>query len=274
MKIAGFKRPKLKGICHFFWLAFVAASLVCGSSYLAFAGGAALPKVVSWTLDAEFPHDQQAFTQGLEVFEGRYFLESTGQYGQSELRKVEIKSGRVITKVPLDKKYFGEGLTRVGNEILQLTWQEGVILKWSIGHGSKDFDLKATIPWTGEGWGITRGGGDLFVSNGSSEIAILDGKSLKVKRSLKVTLSGKEMDRLNELEFVNGKLFANVWMTSTIVRIDPKTGQIDGLMDLGPLVPKGLSLDAVANGIAWDAKKKILYVTGKLWPKVFALKLG
>ena len=231
------------------------------------------PKVISWKLERELPHDPAAFTQGLEVFESRYFLESTGQYGRSEIRKVEISTGKIISQQALDGKYFGEGLTRVGSDIFQLTWQEGVILKWSMSKGAKAFEQKGTLPWIGEGWGITQGQGQLFISNGSSHLLVVDPKNLKVKRTLNVTLSGEGMDRLNELEFVDGKIFANVWMTSTIVRIDPKSGVIDGLMDINALVPKGISIEAVPNGIAWDSKKKLLYVTGKFWPKVFELSL-
>lgn len=233
----------------------------------------AAPEIISWALKRELPHDPTAFTQGLEVLDGRYFLESTGQYGQSEIRKVDRTSGQVVSRKPLDGKYFGEGLTRVGDKILQLTWREGVILRWKMGKKADGFVADGSLPWKGEGWGVTQGAGMIWVSNGSNELMALDPKSLAVRKTLKVTLSGEPMDRLNELEFINGKIFANVWMTSTIVRIDRTSGVIDGLLDLGPLIPKGVSIEAVPNGIAWDPEKKLLYVTGKLWPKVFELKL-
>lgn len=235
----------------------------------------ATPAVIKFKVTAEHAHDAQAFTQGLETWGQGYFLETTGLYGKSEIRKVEIATGKVVAVKALDPKYFGEGMTRVGQEILQLTWREGVILKWAFESKVKNhaFKLAGTAPWSGEGWGITKGQGVLWISNGTNELSEVDLKSLKVKRTVKVTLSGQPMDRLNELEFIDGKIFANIWMTTTIARIDPKTGNIDGLMDLSSLVPSGLSPDAVANGIAWDPSKKRMYVTGKLWPKVFELEL-
>ena len=236
----------------------------------AFAGS---PEVISFTLKRELPHDSAAFTQGLEVWSPGYLLETTGQYGQSELRKVEIDSGRVVMRKPLDGKYFGEGAIKVGTDILQLTWREGTVLRWSPNGKTKELEIRQTLPWSGEGWGITRGKGVFWVSDGTDELKSVDPKTFKVKKIIKVTLSGKPMDRLNELEMVNGKIFANVWMTSTVVRINPATGVVDGLMDLSSLVPKNLNPDAVANGIAWDARKSRLYITGKLWPKVFELAL-
>ncbi len=231
------------------------------------------PEVIGFELKRELPHDPRAFTQGLEIWEPGYFLETTGQYGQSELRKVEISSGKVVMSKPLDGKYFGEGATRVGSDVFQLTWREGAVLKWSPTGQKKEPEIRETLPWSGEGWGLTKGQGVLWVSDGTDELKAVDPKTFKVKKTIKVTLSGKPMDRLNELEMVNGKIFANVWMTSTVVRIDPNTGVVDGLMDLSSLVPKNLNPDAVANGIAWDSSNKRLFVTGKLWPNVFELRL-
>jgi glutamine cyclotransferase len=233
----------------------------------------ATPKVVSFDVVRELPHDPLAFTQGLEIWEPGYFLETTGMYGKSELRKVEVETGRVVLRRPLSEQYFGEGATKFGSDIIQLTWREGVALRWSISQKSKDLTAATTQPWDGEGWGLTRGSSELWASDGSSQLRVIEPKQLKVKRRVSVTLAGKPMDRLNELEMVEGKIFANVWMTSTIVRIDPKSGVIDGLMDISRLIPKNGSPEAVANGIAWDQKKRRLYVTGKLWPKVFELKL-
>ncbi len=236
--------------------------------------GATSPEAIKWSLVKSYPHDKEAFTQGLEVWDGRHFLESTGQYGRSEVRRVEISTGKVVASTLLDPKYFGEGIVRLGGDIYQLTWREGQVLKWTF-QGKKGFEQKATAPWSGEGWGATKGpSGSIWASNGSDELSEVDPKTFKVKRTLKVTLSGQAMDRINELEFVGGKIFANVWMTTMIVRIDPKSGVIDGIMDMSSLVPAGLPQDAVLNGIAWDEGKKRLYVTGKLWPKVFELELG
>ena len=186
---------------------------------------------ITWKLEHKLPHDPQAFTQGLEVWGNRYFLETTGLYGNSEVRKVERTTGKVTHKTALAAQYFGEGVTRIGSDIFQLTWHEGVILKWTFKERT-GFTAAGTHPWSGEGWGITQGNGSLWISNGSSQLSEDNKKTLTVKKSQVVTLSGKPMENLNELEFINGKIFANIWMTSTIVRIDPKSGIIDGLMDL------------------------------------------
>ena len=185
---------------------------------------------------------------------------------------MERKSGKVVARQALDSQFFGEGVTKVGKDIFQLTWREGVILKWNFAEKS-GFKLIDKSPWSGEGWGLTSGGKSLWASNGTDEIFEVDPKSRKVKRSLKVNLSGQPLDKLNELEFIDGKIFANVWMSLTIVRINPKSGDIDGLLDLSSLSPKGTNMDSVANGLAWDATRKKLYVTGKLWPKVFEIEI-
>jgi glutamine cyclotransferase len=145
-------------------------------------------------------------------------------------------------------------------------------LRWAFSE-TLGFDLKSKSFWIGEGWGIAAGGGSLWASNGSSDLIEVNVKTLKPKKRIKVTLAGQEFDRLNELEWVDGKIMANVYMTSTVVVVNPKTGVIDALMDLSSLVPNGLSMEAVANGLAWDHSKRRLYVTGKYWPKVFELSL-
>lgn len=258
-----------------FWLASVLALLISG---IAFAGkdqkpvGQVQPKVLSWTKTNESPHDPSAFTQGFEVWDKQYFLESTGHYGKSEIRRVDRATGVVKSRESLDKSYFGEGVTRHGEDVFQLTWREGLILRWGFSEKS-GFDLKSTSFWVGEGWGLAAGGGSLWVSNGSSGLIEVDMKTLKPKKTIKVTLAGQEFDRLNELEWVDGKIMANVYMSSTVVVINPKTGVIDSMIDLSTLVPSGLSIEAVANGLAWDKTKRRLYVTGKYWPKVFELSL-
>lgn len=231
------------------------------------------PKVLSWTKTNEFPHDPTAFTQGFEVWGKQYFIESTGQYGKSDIRKVERATGVVKSRKFLDKSYFGEGITRVGADFFQLTWREGLVLRWRFSEKS-GFDLKSKFFWVGEGWGIAAGGGSLWISNGSSELIEVNSKTLKPTKTIKVTLAGQAFDRLNELEWVEGKIMANVYMSSTVVVIDPKTGVIDALMDVSALVPRGLSIEAVANGLAWDKSRRRLYVTGKYWPKVFELNVG
>lgn len=230
------------------------------------------PKIISWRKTGEYPHDSSAFTQGFEVWGQTYFLESVGQYGRSELRRVEKKTGVIANRVQLDPEYFAEGVTNLDGNIFQLTWREGVILHW-VFKQKPGFVLKSKNAWSGEGWGLTKGQGSLWVSNGTSQISEVDSKTLKQRRSVSVTLMGREFDKLNELEFVNGRIFANVFMSSTVVVINPKTGIIDGMLDVSSLVPKGLSVEGIANGLAWDESTRKLFVTGKYWPRVFELDI-
>lgn len=230
------------------------------------------PRVISWRQTGEFPHDPQAFTQGLEVWDKDYFLESTGHYGRSELRRVERRSGTVISRVSLDREYFAEGVTRLGDSIFQLTWREGLIFQWSF-TPKRGFQLKSKTVWSGEAWGLTKGLGHLWVSDGSNKIYELDQKTLQVNRTVKVTLAGEDFDKLNELEFVRGRILANVFMSATVVIINPESGVIEAMMDLSSLAPKSASIEAIANGLAWDSNKKRLYATGKYWPKVFELSV-
>ena len=228
------------------------------------------PKVLAWRQTAEFPHDPAAFTQGFEVWDKNYFLESTGHYGRSEIRRVDRRSGQVLAKASLEQQYFAEGVTRIGEDIFQLTWREGSILRWNF-KSKGGFLLKSKSSWSGEAWGLTKGAGSLWISDGSSALYEIDQKTLKIKGSRKVTLAGEEFDKLNELEFVSGKILANVFMSATVVVINPKNGVIESMIDLSSLLPKPASLEAVANGLAWDASNKRLYVTGKYWPKVYEL---
>ncbi len=232
--------------------------------------GVVRPKVLAWRQTGEFPHDPTAFTQGFEVWDKNYFLESTGQYGRSEVRRVDRRSGDVVVKGSLERQYFAEGVTRIGEDIFQLTWREGWILRWNFTTKS-GFSLKSKSSWSGEAWGLTKGSGSLWISDGTSVLYEIDQKNFKTKRSLKVTLAGEEFDKLNELEFVSGKILANVFMSATVVVINPSNGVIESMIDLSSLLPKPASLEAVANGLAWDASKKRLYVTGKYWPKVYEL---
>ena len=217
-----------------------------------------------------FPHDSTAFTQGLAYRDG-FLYEGTGLNGRSSLRKVRLETGEVVLRTDLPPQFFGEGIALLKNEIVQLTWQShtGFI------YDASDFHQLRQFSYTGEGWGLTTDGHDFFMSDGTAEIRVLDGSTLQEKRRLKVHDGATAIASLNELEFVEGEIFANVWHTDRIARISPKDGKVLGWIDLtgilGPMYR--LQGDAVLNGIAYDAHGKRLFVTGKLWPSIFEIKV-
>jgi len=217
-----------------------------------------------------FPHDPAAFTQGLFYHDG-FLYEGTGLNGRSSLRKVRLETGEVLAKMDLPQEFFGEGIALLKNEIVQLTWQSqtGFVYNLSNLHQLRRFSYR------GEGWGLTSNGADFFMSDGSSEIRVLDGATLREKRLVRVRDGGLPVTQLNELEFVEGEIFANVWQTDRIARISPRTGRVVGWIDLTGLLSSVYKREsgAVLNGIAYDAAKKRLFVTGKLWPSVFEIQL-
>jgi glutamine cyclotransferase len=233
--------------------------------------GAAIP-VYGFMVKHTYPHDPQAFTQGL-FFKDGFLFESTGLNGKSSLRKVELGTGKVLQQKDLPKDIFGEGSTPVGDEIVSLTWRSN----YGFVFDAKTFTLKRKFTYDTEGWGLASDASYVYMSDGSPTIHILDPKTLKEQRRIQVNADGKPVPQLNELEMVEGELFANVWGTDIIARIDPSNGNVTGWIDLSGLLPlekRGSnSADAVLNGIAYDAKHKRLFVTGKLWPKMFDIEL-
>jgi glutamine cyclotransferase len=217
-----------------------------------------------------WPHDRAAFTQGL-VFRNGSFIESTGLNGQSTLREVEIESGRVVKQVALAPMYFGEGVAVLGGHAYQVTWQnrKGFVYDVDTFQGQKEF------AYEDEGWGLTTDGRALILSDGTARIRFIDPASLAVQRTITVTLEDKPLGALNELEFIKGEIFANVWQTDDVVRIDPATGNVRGVISFaGLLAPQDRRADTdVLNGIAYDEKEDRLFVTGKRWPKVFEVRL-
>ena len=232
---------------------------------------AAIP-VYGFMVKHTYPHDPQAFTQGL-FFKDGFLYESTGLNGKSWLRKVELNTGKVLQQKDLPKEIFGEGSTLVGDEIVSLTWQA----KYGFVFDQKTFTLKRKFTYDSEGWGLASDANYVYMSDGTPTIHILDPKTLKEQRRIQVNAEGKPIPELNELEMVEGQLFANVWGTDIIARIDPATGNVVGWINLAGLLPPDKrgsnSADAVLNGIAYDAKHKRLFVTGKLWPKMFEIEL-
>ncbi|HVF51310.1 MAG TPA: glutaminyl-peptide cyclotransferase [Pyrinomonadaceae bacterium] len=217
-----------------------------------------------------YRHDPAAFTQGIIYHEGA-LLESTGQYGESSLRRVELKSGRVLQKKAVAPQYFAEGIALFQGKIYQLTWttRKGFI------YDAKSFEVAGEFAFDGEGWGLTNDGESLILSDGTNQIRFLDPATFKTKRTISVSDGGRPLRNLNELEYVKGEIYANIWHTDRIVRIDPQTGQILGWIDLAGLLPTAERNDeeAVLNGIAYDEAGDRLFVTGKLWPKLFEIRL-
>ncbi|GAB4456909.1 MAG: glutaminyl-peptide cyclotransferase [Armatimonadaceae bacterium] len=217
-----------------------------------------------------YPHDRQAFTQGLLVSNGVLY-ESTGLNGRSSLRRVELDTGKVLKRVDLSAEHFAEGLAELGGKLYQLTWQSG---KGFI-YDRETFQKVGEFPIEGEGWGITTDGTDLIISNGSNVLQFMDPQTFKIKRKQQVFGGGMPLDQLNELEYINGEVYANVWKTNSIVRIDPKSGKVVGWIDMSGILPDSQrdSNTDVLNGIAYDKDKDRLFVTGKLWPRLFEIKL-
>ncbi|MBN8729034.1 MAG: glutaminyl-peptide cyclotransferase [Acidobacteria bacterium] len=225
--------------------------------------------VAGYQVVRTYPHDRSAFTQGLEYHNG-FLYEGTGLNGRSTLRKVELATGRVVQQSTLPYEYFGEGITLLAGEILQLTWQSQV----GFVYGSADFKLRRRFRYTGEGWGLTNNGREIFFSDGSSTLRVLNPKTLTEMRRIRVTDGESPVAQLNELEVVEGEILANVWQSDRVARISPSTGKVVGWIDLRGLLSPILSSGVdVLNGIAYDAAGKRLFVTGKLWPSVFEIKV-
>ncbi len=217
-----------------------------------------------------FSHDTSAYTQGL-AYRGGFLYEGTGRNGQSSLRKVRLQTGEVIQRVDLGSEFFGEGITIVKNKVLQLTWQSKIGFVYDL----NDFHLLQKFSYSGEGWGLATNGHEVFLSDGTPVIRVLDPETFQEKRRLKVWDGSSPVDQLNELEFVEGQIFSNVWHSNRIVRISPQTGEVVGWIDLTGLLSPiyRLEPEAVLNGIAYDPIRKRLFVTGKLWPSVFEIRI-
>lgn len=216
---------------------------------------------------AVYPHDADAFTQGLVIDKGMLF-EGTGQLGASSLRRVDLDSGEILQRKNLGTRYFGEGITILNKRIYQLTWQTHL----GFVYDQDSFEQLQTFFIPGEGWGLTDDGEALILSDGTATIYFIDPLTFKEIRRINVTEAGMPLDRLNELEYINGEIWANVWYTNFIVRIDPQTGVVNSKLDLTELNQQQ-SRDDVLNGIAWDEQAQRLFVTGKLWSQLYEIKV-
>lgn len=255
--------------------------LLCCQAFSVFAGNTAPGQIHNYQYEiiSSRPHDSNLFTQGLFIDSG-HFYESSGLYGRSLLVRYTVKpsfseQSRKISNwthmEKLPKKYFAEGLTLFNNKLYLLTWQEQSLLVYN----RDTFQLEATLPYEGEGWGLTHDEKHLIRSDGSHHIYFHKADDFQIIRSLQVTENGQPLTQLNELEFINGKIWANIWHEKRIVEIDPKSGKVEGVLDLAELAnlhtPAGS--ERVLNGIAWDKQQQTLWITGKMWPLLYQLKI-
>ena len=247
------------------WLRSVLTLLVCLAS--------PIPALADtpWKLVASYPHDATAFTEGLFFHDGALY-ESTGLEGQSDIRKVALKSGKVVQRRTIDARYFGEGIVNWKDRIISLTWRHRQGFVWSLA----DFAPVSTFRYEGEGWGMTQDGRSLIMSDGSAQLRFLDPDTQAEQRRITVTWNGRAVERLNELEYIRGEIWANIWYDTKIARIDPATGAVIDWVDIAPLRKAAGVRDseAVANGIAYDAARDRVFITGKNWPRLFEIKVA
>jgi len=250
----------------------IACSLtVCAALAACTPGPAAaeLP-VAGYRIERVFPHDPGAFTEGLFYRDG-FLYESTGLVGRSDIRKVRLETGTVVARVAIPPQLFGEGIIDWNDRIISLTWQTGIGFRWSL----EGFRPLGTFRYAGEGWGMTRNDRELVMSDGTPTLRFLDPETLAVRRRLEVTAEGQPLRNINELEWVKGEIFANIWQTDLIARIDPASGRVTGWIDLSGLRERAATpgIDSVANGIAYDRTRDRLFVTGKHWRSLFEIRL-
>ncbi|SEL59044.1 Glutamine cyclotransferase [Sphingomonas palmae] len=230
----------------------------------------ARPPLLTPIIVARTPHDAKAFIEGLVWHDGALY-ESVGLEGRSDVRRVDLATGKVQQRAVIPPAQFGEGLAAYKDRLVSLTWHDGIAHLWS----ARNLKPLGTARYTGEGWGLTSDGRSLIRSDGSATLTFHNPATLAVERRLDVTLNGRAITQLNELEWVDGQILANVWHAPFLVRIDPASGHVTAIVDLRAIVAEVGATDpeAVANGIAWDAGKRRLFVTGKLWPTMFEITL-
>jgi len=227
------------------------------------------PEVSTVEVVQSFPHDAGAFTQGL-IWSGDVLLEGTGKYGASTLRKVDLESGRVELSVPVDPKIFGEGITELNGKIYQLTWEN----HFGLIYDRATFQILGTFRYSGEGWGLTNDGSQLILSDGSSTLRFLNPETFEVTRRVIVRGPSGVVDKLNELEYVDGEIYANIWYADRIARISPEDGKLLGWIDCSQVYPAHRrDREAVLNGIAYDPSTRRLFITGKNWPKLYEIQV-
>lgn len=248
------------------------AGVLLAGLFAATQAAAAQVPVYGYKVVQTFPHDTGAYTQGLLWHEGELY-EGTGQVGRSSIRRVDLETGEVLQRRNLMPPHFGEGIVIFGDKLYQLTWRSGV----GFIYDRRSFEELGQFRYRGEGWGLTADAESIYMSDGTPEIRVLEPETMRELRRIRVTLDGRPVGRINELEWIRGELWANIFMTLRIVRINPESGAITGIVDLGGLEPKPGELrdpyDEVANGIAFDAAGDRIFVTGKDWPRLYQIEL-
>jgi glutaminyl-peptide cyclotransferase len=230
------------------------------------------PKSMSYSIIGTFPHDTSSYTQGLIIYNGSMY-EGTGNYGRSKLRQVNMKTGKAIREISLDKKYFGEGVTILNDTVYQLTWKEKTVLVYTL----KDFKKIKEFPVNIEGWGLTNDGKNLIASTGGSDLYYYEPSTMNLLKTQTVTDAGSPTHDINELEFINGFIFANQYMAPYIFKIDPANGMIVAKANLQGMWDRIKAIDPAAdvpNGIAYDAATKKIYITGKWWPELYEVQFS
>jgi glutamine cyclotransferase len=226
--------------------------------------------MISYSVVNTLPHDTSSFTQGLEFYNGT-LIESTGNWGKSKLIQHDFSNGKILKQLSLDPKFFGEGVTVLNDTIYQLTYKEKVVLVYS----AKDFKKIREIPFNSEGWGITNDGKNLIITNGSNNLFFYEPGTFRLLRTQGITENGTPVVNLNELEYINGFIYANQWQYNYIVKIDPATGLVVGKIDLSEVVSRVKAKDShadVLNGIAYNPATDKIYITGKLWPEIYEIQ--
>jgi glutamine cyclotransferase len=227
--------------------------------------------VYGYKVVKSYPHDPGAFTEGL-FLQGGFLYESTGLEGRSSIRKVDLQTGKVILQRDIPATYFGEGIIAWNGKLIELTWQNQIGFIYDL----STFKPVGAFRYAGEGWALTHDGKRIIMSDGTSQLRFLDPTTLRETGRLTVTDNGRPLANLNELEWVKGEIYANIWQTDRVARIDPKTGKVTGWIDLSGLLDArsgGRDQPDVLNGIAYDATKDRLFVTGKFWPRIYEIKL-
>jgi glutaminyl-peptide cyclotransferase len=245
----------------------VAALAACACGPESQAGG--IPEF-GYNVIHTYPHDPQAYTQGLFYLNG-YLYESTGLNGQSSIRKERLQTGQILERHDIGEQYFGEGIVNWKDRLLEITWKNELGFIYDLA----SFALKGQFSYPGEGWGLTQDGKRIIMSDGTSQLRFWDPETLRETGRIRVTADNAPVDQLNELEYVKGEVYANIWLTNRIARIDPASGKVVGWIDLTQILSPTNTVGegGVLNGIAYDAATDRLFVTGKLWPKLFEIKL-